>query len=185
MKGRGLGVEVGENLAGVRGGLIETPLGYMIALLDEVGALQRLEFLDEQVHGPLIWKGIELLHDTQAVAPIASQLQEYFAGRRRAFDIPLAPQGNAFLQEAWRHLREVPYGTTLTYGALAQRLARQTSARAIGRANAVNPIAIIVPCHRIIGADGSLTGYAGGLARKQALLELEGGYLPARQRALW
>ncbi|PYC28198.1 methylated-DNA--[protein]-cysteine S-methyltransferase [Aquipseudomonas alcaligenes] len=169
------------------GGLIETPLGNMIALLNEQGALQCLEFLDEpwqQV--PLSsWRGVELLHDSQAVAPIASQLQEYFAGRRRVFDLSLAPRGNDFLQEAWRHLREVPYGTTLTYGALAQRLERRTSARAIGRANAVNPIAIIVPCHRIIGADGSLTGYAGGLVRKQALLELEGGYLPARQRALW
>lgn len=168
-----------------RGGLIETPLGAMIALLDDRGALQRLEFLDDEPHSLPLWRGFALRHDPAGVAPVALQLAEYFAGRRQVFDLPLAPQGNAFLQEAWRHLREVPYGTTLTYGALAQRLARKTSARAVGRANAVNPIAIILPCHRIIGADGSLTGYAGGLARKQALLELEGGYPPARQRALW
>lgn len=168
----------------VRGDLIDTPLGVMIALVDARGALQRLEFLDDEVHEPLIWRGYQLQRDAAAVAPIARQLDEYFTGRRKDFDLPLAPLGNAFLHEAWHHLRQVPYGTTLTYGALALRLARKTSARAVGRANAVNPIAIIVPCHRIIGANGSLTGYAGGLQRKQALLELEGVLTPARQQSL-
>ncbi|MEO4049185.1 methylated-DNA--[protein]-cysteine S-methyltransferase [Pseudomonas sp. CAU 1711] len=163
-----------------RGDLIDTPLGPMLALLDERGALQRLEFLDDEVHEPLLWRGCELRRDAAAVAPVARQLEQYFAGRRRVFELALAPLGNAFLQEAWLHLRQVPYGTTLSYGQLALRLARKTSARAVGRANAVNPIAIIVPCHRIIGADGSLTGYAGGLRRKQALLELE-GVLPGQQ----
>lgn len=167
-----------------RGDLIDTPLGVMIALVDDRGALQYLEFLDDEVHEPLLWNGVELRRDAAAVAPVARQLGEYFAGRRKVFDLPLAPQGNAFLQEAWLHLRQVPYGTTLSYGELALRLNRKTSARAIGRANAVNPISIIVPCHRIIGANGSLTGYAGGLERKQALLELEGVLTPARQQRL-
>jgi methylated-DNA-[protein]-cysteine S-methyltransferase len=164
------------------GDLIDTPLGVMIALVDAQGALQRLEFLDDEVHEPLIWRGYLLQRDAAAVAPIARQLEEYFAGRRKVFDLPLAPLGNAFLHEAWAQLRQVPYGTTLSYGQLALKLDRKTSARAVGRANAVNPIAIIVPCHRIIGADGKLTGYAGGLQRKQALLELEG--VLARQQSL-
>ena len=166
----------------VRGDLIDTPLGRMIALVDERGALQRLEFLGDEVHEPLIWRGYLLQRAAAAVAPVARQLEEYFAGRRRVFDLPLAPLGNAFLHEAWEQLRQVPYGTTLSYGQLALKLNRKTSARAVGRANAVNPIAIIVPCHRIIGADGKLTGYAGGLQRKQALLELEG--VLARQPSL-
>lgn len=168
----------------VRGDLIDTPLGTMIALVDGQGALQRLEFLDDEVHEPLIWRGYQLQRDATLVAPVARQLDEYFAGRRRVFELALAPLGNAFLYEAWKHLSQVPYGTTLTYGQLALRLDRNTSARAVGRANAVNPIAIIVPCHRIIGANGSLTGYAGGLHRKQALLELEGVLTPMRQQTL-
>jgi len=168
----------------VRGDLIDTPLGVMIALVDAQGALQRLEFLDDEVHEPLIWRGYQLQREAALVAPVARQLDEYFAGQRREFELALAPLGNAFLHEAWKHLRQVPYGTTMTYGALALKLARNTSARAVGRANAVNPIAIIVPCHRIIGANGSLTGYAGGLHRKQALLELEGVLTPARQQSL-
>ena len=163
------------------GDLIDTPLGRMIALVDGQGALQRLEFLDEVPGEPLYWRGVLVQRESAAVAPVARQLQEYFAGRRRVFDLPLAPQGNAFLQEAWQHLRQVPYGTTLSYGQLALKLNRQTSARAVGRANALNPIAIIVPCHRIIGADGKLTGYAGGLPRKQALLDHErAAQTPAR-----
>lgn len=158
----------------LRGDLIDTPLGRMIALVDGQGALQRLEFLDEAPGEPLLWRGAELRRDAAAVATVARQLEEYFAGRRRVFDLALAPLGNAFLHEAWQHLRQVPYGTTLSYGQLALKLQRKTSARAVGRANAVNPIAILVPCHRIVGADGSLTGYAGGLWRKRALLELEG-----------
>jgi methylated-DNA-[protein]-cysteine S-methyltransferase len=168
----------------VRGDLIDTPLGTMIALVDGQGALQRLEFLDDEVHEPLIWRSYQLQRDAALVAPVARQLDEYFAGRRRVFELALAPLGNAFLHEAWKHLSQVPYGTTLTYGQLALRLDRNTSARAVGRANAVNPIAIIVPCHRIIGANGSLTGYAGGLHRKQALLELEGVLTPMRQQTL-
>lgn len=168
----------------VRGDLFETPLGRMIALVNEQGGLLRLDFLPSDQPEPEAWMGWQWRRDEAALAQVVRQLDEYFAGKRRVFEVALAAQGNAFLQEAWRHLREVPYGSTLSYGALANRLERKTSARAIGRANAVNPIAIIVPCHRIIGADGSLTGYAGGMERKQALLELEGVLMPTRQQLL-
>ena len=171
-------------LTPLRGDLIDTPLGVMIALVDAQGALQRLDFLDDEVHEPLLWRGSQVQREAALVAPVACQLDEYFAGQRRDFDLPLAPLGNAFLHEAWKHLRQVPYGTTMIYGALALMFARNTSARAVGRANAVNPISIIVPCHRIIGANGSLTGYSGGLHRKLALLELEGVVTPARQQSL-
>lgn len=105
----------------------------------------------------------------------AAQLASYFAGTLRVFDLPLAPRGTEFQQSVWRELAEIPYGTTVTYGELAVRLGLSVSAsRAIGSANGANPIPIVLPCHRVIGADGTLTGYAGGLARKQALLHLEG-----------
>ncbi|WP_284455148.1 methylated-DNA--[protein]-cysteine S-methyltransferase [Alloalcanivorax xenomutans] len=157
-----------------RADVLTTPLGPMIALVDQQGALVRLEFVDGQHHPASVhWRGLSYVRDAATVRPVAEQLDAYFAEQLTDFDVPLAPLGNAFLQEAWRHLRRVPYGTTISYGELATRLPRPTSARAIGRANAVNPIAIIVPCYRVIGADGSLTGYAGGIERKQALLELE------------
>ncbi|MWV13388.1 methylated-DNA--[protein]-cysteine S-methyltransferase [Pseudomonas sp. R-28-1W-6] len=157
------------------GDLLDSPLGRMIALVDGRGALLRLDFLPDEQQSPTLWQGFAWQRDAAAVAPIARQLDEYFAGRRRVFDLALVPRGTPYQQEVWGHLRQVPYGVTLTYVELGARLLpHRTSARAIGRANALNPISIIVPCHRIIGADGSLTGYAGGLARKQALLELEG-----------
>lgn len=104
----------------------------------------------------------------------ARQLSEYFAGARRAFDLPLAPPGTPFQQETWRALREVPYGQTIGYGELARRIGRPGAARAVGAANGANPLSIVVPCHRVIGADGTLTGYGGGLDRKEHLLRLEG-----------
>jgi methylated-DNA-[protein]-cysteine S-methyltransferase len=109
---------------------------------------------------------------------LRDQLQAYFAGQLRAFDLPLAPRGSAFRMAVWSLLGTIPSGATTTYGALARQLAPQRegripSAQAVGGAVGHNPIAIIIPCHRVIGADGSLTGYAGGLDRKAALLALE------------
>jgi methylated-DNA-[protein]-cysteine S-methyltransferase len=101
------------------------------------------------------------------------ELQEYFAGDRTAFELPTAARGNAFQRRVWALLREIPYGETRSYGALARELGDPRLARAVGSANARNPIGIVVPCHRMIGSDGSLTGYAGGLERKRLLLELE------------
>ncbi len=104
----------------------------------------------------------------------ARQLAEYFRAERTVFDVPLAPRGNDFQHQVWAVLRTIGYGQTTTYGAIAERLGQPGAAQAVGTANARNPISIIVPCHRVIGSDGTLTGYAGGLERKQFLLELEG-----------
>ena len=112
-----------------------------------------------------------------AVPPLAAavrQLTEYFAGSRRDFDLPLRLQGTDFQQRVWRELTEIPFGETWSYGQLARRIAKPSASRAVGLANGQNPISIIVPCHRVIGADGSLTGYGGGLERKSWLLAHEG-----------
>lgn len=103
-----------------------------------------------------------------------AQLREYFAGARRTFDLPLAPHGTAFQQRVWAALRTIPYGETRTYGELAAAIDSPNASRAVGMANHRNPIPIIIPCHRVIGANGTLTGYAGGLEIKRRLLALEG-----------
>jgi methylated-DNA-[protein]-cysteine S-methyltransferase len=108
------------------------------------------------------------------LARAAEQLGEYFAGDRREFDLPLVPVGSGFQQRVWAALLGIPYGTTASYGQIARRIGMPVGAsRAVGLANGSNPISIIVPCHRVIGADGSLTGYGGGLSRKRFLLDLE------------
>ena len=104
---------------------------------------------------------------------VREQLAEYFAGERQQFDVPLKLAGTPFQQHVWRELVRIPFGTTITYAQLAQRVGKPTASRAVGHANARNPIAIIVPCHRVIGADGKLTGYAGGVDNKQWLLAWE------------
>ena len=106
----------------------------------------------------------------------ATQLDEYFAGTRSRFELPLAPVGTPFQRQVWLALEELPYGGRVTYGELARRLGRPQAARAVGAAVGRNPVSIIVPCHRVVGSDGALTGYAGGLERKQALLRLEAGH---------
>ncbi len=108
-------------------------------------------------------------------AGVAAQLREYFAGERTSFEVPLALAGSPFERRVWSALREIPYGQTISYGELARRIGQPTAARAVGLANGRNPIGVIVPCHRVIGADGSLTGYGGGVGRKRLLLELESG----------
>jgi methylated-DNA-[protein]-cysteine S-methyltransferase len=108
------------------------------------------------------------------LAETAQQLTEYFAGTRREFALPMRLQGTAFQERVWRELTEIPYGTTWSYGQLARRLGNPNASRAVGLANGQNPISILVPCHRVIGADGSLTGYGGGLERKHWLLTHEG-----------
>jgi methylated-DNA-[protein]-cysteine S-methyltransferase len=119
----------------------------------------------------------EWTRDDDAFAPIRAQLDEYFAGARRRFDLTLDPRGNPFELTVWEALQQIPYGETLSYGELATRIGHPDAARAVGSANGRNPIAVIVPCHRVIGADGSLTGYGGGLERKRLLLDLEAGVL--------
>ncbi|GJM41242.1 MAG: methylated-DNA--protein-cysteine methyltransferase [Ardenticatenaceae bacterium] len=102
-----------------------------------------------------------------------SQLTAYFAGERTQFDLPLAPKGTPFQQQVWAYLQTIPYGRTTTYGAIAEQLGNPKSSRAVGAANGRNPIAVIIPCHRVVGSSGKLTGYASGLKFKEALLGLE------------
>lgn len=115
------------------------------------------------------------------IAAAVEQLAQYFAGDRTEFDLPLAPTGTEFQVTVWSALQEIPYGETISYGELASRIGNPKASRAVGLANGRNPIAIIIPCHRVIGADGSLTGYGGGLPTKVKLLELES---PAAQLSL-
>ena len=116
------------------------------------------------------------LHKSDALlAETARQLDAYFAGLHRTFDLPLAPRGTPFQQRVWSALRAIPFGETRSYGQLAAALGKPSAMRAVGAANGRNPIAIVVPCHRVIGADGSLTGFGGGIERKRVLLRLEQG----------
>ncbi len=103
----------------------------------------------------------------------AEELLDYFAGTRTSFDLPLAPRGTPFQQQVWAALRTIPYGETRSYGELAAAIGRPKSARAVGAANGRNPLSIVIPCHRVVGADGSLTGFAGGVDTKRQLLDLE------------
>ncbi|MCF7221243.1 methylated-DNA--[protein]-cysteine S-methyltransferase [Marilutibacter chinensis] len=105
---------------------------------------------------------------------VAAQLDGYFAGQRTVFDLPLAPEGTAFQRSVWLELARIPYGSTVSYAQMASRVGRPAAVRAVGAANGRNPLPIVLPCHRVIGADGSLTGFGGGLPTKQFLLELEG-----------
>ncbi|AVG16410.1 cysteine methyltransferase [Chromobacterium vaccinii] len=150
-------------------GLIDTRFGPVAAWLDVRGALLRLLFnpTPEQLAAHACPR------DDAALAEVARQLAEYQAGERQTFNLALAPQGTPFQQQVWTALREIPYGHTVSYGELARALGNPDGARAVGRANATNPIALIVPCHRVLGTDGSLTGYAGGLPLKAALLRFE------------
>lgn len=170
-------------------GVIGSPLGDLVAVVDSQGVVAGLDFADcaafagignDRVH----WRGSEVLRQDAAVAAVSQELLTYFAGTLRAFTLPLAPRGNDFHQAVWAELVRIPYGETLSYGALAARLGRPGAARAVGRANGSNPIAIIVPCHRVVGANGALTGYAGGLDRKRALLALEKCSAPNGQQTL-
>jgi methylated-DNA-[protein]-cysteine S-methyltransferase len=110
----------------------------------------------------------------EALAECARQVRAYLSGQQRAFDLPLAPEGSDFQKRVWRQIAAIPFGATLTYAELAKRAGSPGSARAAGAATGRNPLSIVVPCHRVVGSDGSLTGYAGGLPRKKKLLALEG-----------
>jgi methylated-DNA-[protein]-cysteine S-methyltransferase len=122
--------------------------------------------------------------DARPFRAAARQLDEYIAGRRERFELPLAPAGTEFQLAVWQALRRIPYGRTWSYAELAKRIGRPRATRAVGAANGANPLPIVVPCHRVIGADGSLTGFGGGLPAKKLLLELEGALVSERQRAL-
>ena len=152
---------------------LPSPLGTLTLVADAQGGLREICFEQEQrPHADEPWQ-----RDAARLAPARQQLTEYFAGTRQVFTVPLHPQGTAFQQSVWQALRHIPFGATTSYGELARRLGQPKAMRAVGAANGRNPLPIIVPCHRVIGADGSLTGYSGGLWIKQKLLALE-GHLP-------
>jgi methylated-DNA-[protein]-cysteine S-methyltransferase len=163
--------------------LIPTPplpgLAALLATVDDGGALVGLDFLPvppdrEEIERRAAAHGDRLIWDRERSAPVAAQLAQYFAKERKDFDLPLAPRGSEFQRRVWEELSRIPYGATLSYAELAHRVGRPGAARAVGRANGTNPIPVIIPCHRVIGADGSLTGYGGGMPLKKALLILEG-----------
>jgi methylated-DNA-[protein]-cysteine S-methyltransferase len=148
---------------------MDSPVG-IITLAGRDGVLTHLR-MDDQAHAPAdqpTWEP-----DADAYGDAVEQLDAYFAGERTGFDLVLRLEGTPFQQEVWAALQEIPYGETWSYGQLADHIGTPGAARAVGLANGRNPIGIIVPCHRVIGANGSLTGYGGGLPRKQLLLQLE------------
>ncbi len=149
---------------------LESPIGELL-LLGDGAVLTGLHMQAGRKPVPIQpgWRRCDAPFDD-----VRAQLEQYFSGRRTAFDLPLALGGTLFQRSVWRAVQEVPYGKTITYGELARRLDRPSAARAVGRANGQNPIAVVVPCHRVVGTDGTLTGYGGGLERKQLLLDLEG-----------
>lgn len=151
---------------------VESPLEEIL-LTSDGQALTGLYLADGR-HPPVIDARWVRDDDAAPFAQARAELAEYFAGARTAFTLPLAPEGTAFQKRVWAALRDIGYGETTTYGALAQRLGQPGASRAVGLANGRNPISIIVPCHRVIGAGGKLVGYGGGLPRKAALLDFEG-----------
>ncbi len=148
-----------------------SPIGELL-LLGDADALHGLYMIEGRrpVRIDSAWQ-----RDDEAFTAVRAQLIEYFAGERTLFDLPLTMAGTPFQLRVWRELEKIPYGETISYGELARRVEQPSAARAVGLANGRNPISVIVPCHRVIGADGSLTGYGGGLERKETLLGLECG----------
>ena len=152
--------------------MIDSPIGPLLVTAAD-GAITRL-WMSEQRH-QATQPDPSWVRDDDAFADVATQLAAYFAGDRTTFDVELAPTGTPFQLEVWAALQTIPYGTTCSYGELAAEIGRPGASRAVGLANGRNPISIIVPCHRVIGSTGTLTGYGGGLERKQWLLDLERG----------
>ncbi len=147
---------------------MESPLGPLLLVADDAG-LRRIDFTREKP--PALdpsWK-----ENPIPLKETVGQLRAYFSGDLEAFDLALAPEGTSFQLEVWRRLRDIPFGQTISYGELARRIGNPRASRAVGLANGSNPIPIVIPCHRVIGSNGKLTGYGGGLPLKEKLLALE------------
>ena len=166
---------------------LSSPLGDLLGAIDGAGALVRLDFFDgkarprdeDELSRTLAAQGFLTREDPRPFAAVRTALERYFDGRPQTLErLPIAPVGTEFQLRVWGALRRVSVGSTTTYGALAKSIGRPGAARAVGAANGANTLAILIPCHRVIGADGSLTGYAGGLKRKRALLQLEASQIP-------
>jgi methylated-DNA-[protein]-cysteine S-methyltransferase len=154
--------------------VFDSPVGQLFVRA-EAGELVNLSFLDAPFQNSPTNAGDSASRDILRM--VESQIGEYFAGSRTEFDVPLRLVGPPFNVRVWEALREIPYGATMAYGQLAKHIGEPDAARAVGAANGANPIVIIVPCHRVIGTNGRLVGYGGGLQRKQFLLDLESGPL--------
>lgn len=156
--------------------VVDSPIG-PLTLVAQDGPLVGL-YLHSQRHGP----APEHLGDRDArgFEHATAQLEAYFAGQLTTFDLELAPRGTAFQRTVWSELARIPYGCTASYGELAARIGRPTACRAVGLANGRNPLSIVIPCHRVVGASGALTGYGGGVDRKRYLLKLEAARGPDR-----
>ena len=147
----------------------DTPIGRLLLAGDDDG-LRHIDFESGRYPTAI---GADWEPRAQAFGEVRAQLTAYFAGRLVEFDLPLAPRGTPFQLAVWQQLRTIPYGATTSYGEIARRLGLDSASRAVGAANGRNPLPIVVPCHRVIGADGSLTGFGGGLPLKKRLLALE------------
>lgn len=165
--------------------LLDSPVG-MLFVGGSPAGVHRVEFMndprDEERFAVRLSvdAGLPARRDTEAASTALGQLREYFAGTRSQFDLPLAPRGTAFQRQVWEALRPIPHGSTTSYGAIAASIGRPTASRAVGAANGQNPIAIVVPCHRVVGSTGALTGYGGGMDRKRWLLDHEAAQRQSR-----
>ena len=153
---------------------LETPIGRLLIAADDHG-LRCIEFprADQGARIGATWR-----RGRSRLVDVIAQLEGWFAGERQAFDLALAPEGTAFRKAVWGELMRIPYGETISYGEIARRLGDPSASRAVGAANGANPLPIVVPCHRVIGANGKLTGFGGGLPTKQWLLEHERRHAP-------
>ena len=147
----------------------QSPIGRLL-LVGSGGVLEELHFPNSKGQDKIAsdWQ-----YDEECFSKVLGQLSEYFAGNRQEFDLEIAPKGTDFQQQIWQELRKIPFGRTASYGEIAERIGNSKASRAVGMANSKNPIPIIIPCHRVIGKDGSLTGFGGGLDVKKQLLALE------------
>ena len=159
----------------IHGFYYETPIG-RVGIAEENGALTNVFF------GNTVRPDVFDMEESPLLKRAAAQISQYLAGRRRDFDLPLSPQGTLFQLAVWTALQTIPYGQTRSYAQIAAQIDKPAASRAVGRANALNPLSLLVPCHRVIGAAGDLVGYAGGLALKRRLLALEreGGPIAAQ-----
>lgn len=150
---------------------MDSSIGRLLLGADDNG----LRFIDFSRDGESKRPLSQWCENADALRFVSQQLEEYFANERQAFDVKLAPEGTQFQQRVWQTLLDIPYGLTTSYGEIARRIGQPTASRAVGLANGSNPIPIIIPCHRVIGSNGKLTGYGGGLDLKERLLKLERG----------
>jgi len=152
---------------------MESPVGTLLIAGDEAG-VRRILFAEGRLE---VWPEPGWRENSGALGEALRQLRAYFAGELREFRLPLAPEGTPFQRRVWQELLSIPYGATISYGQLADRLGNPNASRAVGLANGANPISIVIPCHRVIGSNGKLTGYGGGLKNKEWLLALERGQM--------